>query len=63
LSGIRSSSSICAQKYFSIECANPAEALGLRAKGELRIGFDADCAIVDNWMNVEGVILKGEIVS
>ncbi|NLD59258.1 MAG: amidohydrolase family protein [Clostridiales bacterium] len=48
---------------FRYASRNPAEALGLRAKGELRIGFDADCAIVDNWMNVEGVILKGEIVS
>jgi N-acetylglucosamine-6-phosphate deacetylase len=48
---------------FRYASSNPAEALRLRAKGELRVGNDADCVIVDNWMNVASVILKGEIVS
>lgn len=47
---------------FHYASMNPAEALGLKGKGELRVGYDADIVVVDHWMNVQNVILKGELV-
>jgi N-acetylglucosamine-6-phosphate deacetylase len=47
---------------FRYASTNPAEALGLAGKGELRVGYDADIAIVDHWMHVKNVFLKGEQV-
>ena len=47
---------------FRYASFNPARALSLQGKGELRAGCDADVVLVDGWMNVHNVILKGERV-
>ena len=47
---------------FSYASYNPAEALGLKDKGEIRVGNAADLVICDHLVNINKVILKGEIV-
>ena len=37
--------------------------MSLKGKGELRLEYDADIAVVDHWMNVQNVVLKGELVT
>ena len=40
---------------------NPAKAVGLTDRGEIRKGLRADLVIADHWMNIKKVILKGEV--
>ena len=47
---------------FRYASANPARALGLHSKGEIRPGNDADLVIVDHWMHVQQVVLQGRLV-
>lgn len=47
---------------FRYASFNPAKALALKGKGELQPGYDADIVLVDGWMNVHNVLLKGELV-
>jgi N-acetylglucosamine-6-phosphate deacetylase len=39
---------------------NPAKAVGLTDRGEIRKGLRADLVITDHRMNIKSVILKGE---
>lgn len=41
---------------------SPAEIMGLKNKGEIKVGFDADIAVFDKDCNVISVILNGKIV-
>ena len=47
---------------FKVGSYNPAKAVGLTDRGEIRVGLRADLIIVDIKMNVSTVILAGEIV-
>ena len=46
---------------FRYASLNPARAVGLTDRGELRVGLRADLVICDHRMNIQSVILKGEI--
>ena len=46
---------------FRYASRNPARAVGLTDRGELREGLRADLVICDHRMNIQSVILKGEI--
>ena len=46
---------------FRYASYNPAKAVGLTDRGEIRKGLRADLVIADHWMNVKKVILKGEV--
>ena len=46
---------------FRYASRNPARAVGLTDRGELRVGLRADLVICDHRMNIQSVILKGEI--
>ena len=46
---------------FRYAALNPARAVGLTDRGELRVGLRADLVICDHRMNIQSVILKGEI--
>ncbi len=46
---------------FKFASANPAKALGLTDRGEIRKGLKADLIIVDHKMNVQKVIVDGEL--
>ena len=47
---------------FKFASYNPARAIGFYDRGEIAVGKRADLVIVDHWMNVKTVILKGETV-
>ncbi|MBQ8506533.1 MAG: amidohydrolase family protein [Clostridia bacterium] len=47
---------------FKFASYNPARATKLMDRGEIAVGKRADLIIVDHWMNVQNVILKGETV-
>ena len=46
---------------FRYASYNPSRAVGLLDRGEIRKGLRADLVICDHWMNIQSVILKGEI--
>lgn len=46
---------------FRYASYNPAKAVGLADRGEIRKGLRADLVIADHWMNIKKVILKGEV--
>ena len=46
---------------FRYASYNPSRAIGLTDRGEIRKGLRADLVICDHWMNIQSVILKGEI--
>ena len=46
---------------FRYASLNPARAVGLADRGEIREGLRADLVICDHRMNIQSVILKGEI--
>jgi N-acetylglucosamine-6-phosphate deacetylase len=50
---------ICAA--IKMMCENPARALGLGTKGRIAVGYDADIVIFDDNVNVQTVIVGGEI--
>ena len=45
---------------FRVGSYNPAKAVGLTDRGEIRKGLRADLVITDHQMNIKSVILKGE---
>ena len=47
---------------FKVASYNPAKAVGLTDRGEIRVGLRADLVITDIKMNISKVILAGEIV-
>ncbi len=47
---------------FRYASYNPSRAVGLTDRGEIRKGAVADLVLCDHWVNVNKVILKGEIV-
>ena len=47
---------------FKVASYNPAKAVGLTDRGEIREGLRADLIICDYKMNVKTVILKGEVI-
>ena len=46
---------------FKFASYNPARAVGFYDRGEIAVGKRADLVIVDHWMNVNKVIIKGEV--
>ena len=46
---------------FNFASYNPAQAVGLKDRGEIAVGKRADLVIADYKMNIQNVILKGEI--
>ena len=46
---------------FRYASYNPAKAVGLTNRGEIRKGLRVDLVIMDHWMNIKKVILKGEV--
>ena len=46
---------------FKFASYNPSRAVGFYDRGEIRKGLRADLVIVDHWMKVNKVILKGEV--
>ncbi len=55
-------------KHFDLQTAlqfitlNPASILKLKGKGKIEVGSDADIIIMDQDMNIQFVIAKGEVV-
>ena len=49
-------------KAVDMMTKNPALAIGLKSKGELRVGFDADIVIFDDDINIKSVIVLGNVV-
>ena len=47
---------------FKVASYNPAQAVGLKDRGEIRVGLKADLIFVDIKMNVSKVILNGKVV-
>lgn len=47
---------------IAMMCEHPANLLGLKKKGKLEVGFDADVVIFDADVNVKNVIVGGNIV-
>ena len=47
---------------FRVASYNPAQAVGLTDRGEIRVGLKADLIFVDTKMNVSKVILGGKIM-
>jgi N-acetylglucosamine-6-phosphate deacetylase len=47
---------------FKVAYYNPAKAVGLADRGEIRVGLRADLIFVDSKMNVKSVILGGNVV-
>ena len=47
---------------FKFASLNPAKAVGLNDRGEIRKGLKGDLIIVDHKMNVKKVIVDGELV-
>ena len=47
---------------FKVASYNPAQAVGLTDRGEIRVGLKADLIFVDIKMNVQRVIKNGKIV-
>ncbi len=48
---------------FNYAAYNPARAIGFTDRGEIAVGKRADLVVVDDKVNIQKVILKGEIVS
>ena len=46
---------------FRVASYNPARAVGLTDRGEIAVGLRADLIFVDHWMNIQKVILNGQI--
>ncbi|MBO5316977.1 MAG: amidohydrolase family protein [Oscillospiraceae bacterium] len=46
---------------FRVGSYNPAKVVGLTDRGEIRKGLRADLVITDHQMNIQSVILKGEV--
>ena len=46
---------------FRYASYNPSRAIGLLDRGEIAVGKRADLVIADHWMNVQNVILAGEL--
>ena len=47
---------------FNFASRNPAKAVGLEDRGEIRKGLKGDLIVVDHKMNVKKVIVDGELV-
>ena len=47
---------------FKVGSYNPAKAVGLTDRGEIRVGLRADLVITDHKMNIKTVILNGKII-
>ena len=47
---------------FKVASYNPARAVGLTDRGEIRVGLKADLIITDHKMNIDKVILNGKVV-
>lgn len=50
------------EEVLPIITSNPAEATGLRGKGKIAVGKDADLLVLDEELNVEHVIALGKVV-
>ncbi|MCD6363418.1 MAG: beta-aspartyl-peptidase [Synergistetes bacterium] len=50
------------EKALKILSTNPAERIGLKMKGRIEEGADADLLVFDNEFNLKGVISKGKIL-
>ena len=48
---------------FKLASYNPARAVGLTDRGEIRVGLRADLIITDHKMNINKVILNGKVVA
>lgn len=57
---VHTGASLC--QIFKYASRNPAKALGLSDRGEIRVGNRADLILVDAEFNLKSVILNGELV-
>ena len=48
---------------FKVGSYNPARAVGLNDRGQIRVGLKADLVIVDHKMNIHKVIMDGKVES
>ena len=48
---------------FKVASYNPARAVGLTDRGEIRVGLNADLVITDHKMNIQTVIKNGKVVA
>jgi N-acetylglucosamine-6-phosphate deacetylase len=57
---VHTGASLC--QVFKYASRNPAKAIGLSDRGEIRVGNKADLILVDAEFNLKSVILNGELV-
>jgi N-acetylglucosamine-6-phosphate deacetylase len=50
------------QEAVKMITVNPAKVMGLKGKGKIKVGYDADIVIFDEDIHIEKVLVGGQVV-